>query len=108
MMVKIKRILHARVPPINGRVDARSPPVRDANAEFEDFPVRALSRPPRSREISPRFVRHFTPVVAKARYNIGAFSRCWPTLQPPEGHLTRVCERFANGLARLSCSAMAV
>src|SRR5262249_30749325 len=30
------------------------------------------------------------------------------TLQQPEGHLTRVCERFANGLARLSCSAMAV
>jgi hypothetical protein len=61
--------------------------------EFEDFPVRALRRPPRSREISPHFVRHFTPVVAKGR-------DAWSTLQQAEGHLARVRERFANGLAR--------
>ena len=101
MIVKIKPILHARVPPTNGRVGPRWPPAGEPMREFEDFPVRALRRPPRSREISPHFVRHFTPVVAKGR-------DAWSTLQQAEGHLARVCERFANGLARLSCSAMAV
>src|SRR5262245_2989396 len=93
MMVKIKPILHARVPPTNGRVGPRWPPAGEPMREFEDFPVRTLRRPPRSREISPHFVRHLTPVVAKGR-------DAWATLQQAEGHLARVCARFADCLAR--------